>query len=149
MKPSSHGRTERFLGWTSSLTPPHQPHLRAVNAPTRISGHQVSVKPRCVYTGAPFSWNTQLFQACVTFKCWAIVWWRAAVVQLTDAGTPRAEFAAAEKSPSESRLNCFHRSALCCILRRPQTAGSITHHALDLGGQLALEDEALDVQRKK
>lgn len=49
---------------------------------------------------------------------------------------------------------------LCCIIHRPdpsrppvpptpQPTGSITHHALDLGGQLALEDEALDVQREK
>lgn len=45
---------------------------------------------------------------------------------------------------------------LCCITHRPdpscpppQPTGSITHHALDLGGQLALEDEALDVQREK
>lgn len=59
----------------------------------RSFGRQVTTKLHCVYTGALFSWNTQLLQACVTFKCSAIVCWEAAVVQVTNVRMTRAKWA--------------------------------------------------------
>lgn len=53
-----------------------------------------------------------------------------------------------DSKPSSTFIIIIIHSAVSSAGPIP-AAGSITHHALDLGGQLALEDEALDVRREK